>query len=220
MLGAQDLSEQGWQTAHVMAQALVKQETDVNELGKAIAYLRASIGKPESGPRFFKYLGTLVRHGKEIGHSGRTLDYYRSIDEVCNAYLRSEQADPERMLLILGWTSRLMRYYREAGPIGELAGLPTELTRSAEVGVEIESERRAEIRAVTEAQTFELGQQLEAKVTRVKGKQVTYEILETIKLTVKEPKKAGDMTEGQIVTVEVTALKEDGGIKQVKAVSF
>lgn len=219
MLVEQDLSEQGWQTAHVMAQALVKQETDVNELGKAIAYLRASVDKPESGPRFFKYLGTLVRHGKEIGHSGRTLDYYRSIDEVCNAYLKPEQSDPKRMLLILGWTSRLMRYYKEAGPIGELAGLPAELTRSTEAGAEIESERQAEIRAVTEAQTFEIGQQLEAKVTRVKGKQVTYEILETIKLTVREPKKAGDMTEGQTVTVEVTALKEDGSIKQVKAMS-
>jgi ABC-type uncharacterized transport system ATPase subunit len=59
---------------------------------------------------------------------------------------------------------------------------------------------------------------LEATVTAVKGNKVTYEILGTIKLTEKEPKKAKSLSEGQKVKVEILDLKEDGSIKKVKCV--
>ncbi len=41
MLVTENLTEIQWQIAHAIAQTLVKENTDVNELGKAIAYLRA-----------------------------------------------------------------------------------------------------------------------------------------------------------------------------------
>ncbi len=88
--------------AHNLAITLVKENTDVNEFGKAIAYLRSIMNQPQAGTRFFKYLKTLVNNGRQIGHSGKTTDYYRSIERACSQYLQS-QANPHTILKILGW---------------------------------------------------------------------------------------------------------------------
>jgi uncharacterized membrane protein len=61
-----------------------------------------------------------------------------------------------------------------------------------------------------------VGQIVEAKVTAVKGNKVTYEILGTIRLTEKEPKKAQSLSEEQTVKVEILDLKEDGSPKKIK----
>ncbi|MGF2013958.1 hypothetical protein [Nostoc sp. DedVER01b] len=199
---SETLTDVQWEITHAIAQTLVKENTDVNELGKTVAYLRASIHQPDATSRFFKYLKTLVSNGRQIGHSGRTTDYHRSIDKVCSDYLKGVQ-DAYTILQILGWVSRLMRYYKDAGPIGEIQP-PS-----------VESVRQAEIAKVVTTHDFAVGQILEATVTAIKGNKVTYEILGTVKLTEKEPKKAHLFTEGQKVKVEILDLKEDGSIKKV-----
>lgn len=205
MLVTEDLTEFQWQMAHAIAQTLVKADTDVNELGKAIAYLRAHANRENAGAKFFDYLKTLVRNGRLIGHSKRTSEYYENIETVCSQYLKAYQDNAAVMLQILGWASRLMRYYANAGqPIGEI---------TAPV---VESARQAEIAEVISTHDFAIGQILEATVTAVKGNKVTYEILRTIKLTEKEPKKAKFLSQGQTVKVEILDLKEDGSIKKVK----
>ncbi len=205
---AQSLTEVQWQIAHAIAQTLVKENADVNELGKAIAYLRASVDRENAGTKFFDYLKTLVKNGRHIGHSKRTTEYYESMEKACSQYLKAYQNDAFMMLQILGWASRLMRYYQQnAEPIGEI---------TAPV---IESARQAEIAEVISAHNFTVGQILEAKVSAVKGNKVTYEILGTIKLTEKEPKKAQLLSEGQIVKIEILELKEDGSIKKLKCIS-
>jgi hypothetical protein len=203
-LVTESLTEYQWGVAHAIAQTLVKDGTDVNEFGKAIAYLRASVNDPNSGVRFFKYLKTLVSNGRQIGHSKKTSDYYQNIDEACTKYLQSEQTNPQKMLEILGWSARLMRYYREAGPIEEI------------VAPVAESARQAEIAQVMQSEKFEIGQKLEAKVTKINGNKVTYEILGTIKLTEKEPKKAQSLSQYQVVQVEILDIKEDGSLRKVK----
>jgi hypothetical protein len=207
MLMTEDLTELQWQIAHAIAQTLVKEDTDVNELGKAIAYLRAYANRENAGAKFFDYLKTLVRNGRQIGHSKRTSEYYENIENTCSQYLKAYQDDAVTMLQILGWASRLMRYYKSAGPIGEI---------TAPV---VESARQAEIAEMISTHDFAIGQILEATVTAVKGNKVTYEILGTIKLTEKEPKKAKSLSEGQKVKVEILDLKEDGSIKKVKCAS-
>jgi nucleoid DNA-binding protein len=82
----------------------------------------------------------------------------------------------------------------------------------------MESVRQAEIAEVISAHDFAVAQILEATVTAVKGNKVTYEILGTLKLTEKEPKKAKSLSEGQKVKVEILDLKEDGSIKKIKCV--
>ena len=200
------LTENQWEIAHAIAQTLVKEQTDVNELGKAIAYLRNADNQDQAdaNSRFFKYLKTLVANGRQIGHSGKTTDYYRSIDKACSDCLKGFQGDASTLLQILGWASRLMRYYKETGPIGEV------------VTPVVESARQVEIAKAIGSHEFAVGQIVEAKVTAVKGNKVTYEILGTIRLTEKEPKKAQSFSENQVVKVEVLDLKEDGSLRKVK----
>ncbi|TFI54818.1 hypothetical protein BLD44_007395 [Mastigocladus laminosus UU774] len=206
---SESLTEQEWDIAHAIAQTLVKADADVNELGKAIAYLRTVANQPDATSRFFKYLKTLVNNGRQISHSSRTIDYYRSIEKACSDYLKTI-TDAQTILQILGWVSRLMRYYKNAGvPIGEI----TISTPSP-----VESARQLEIAKVVKSQEFQVGQILEAKVTKINGNKVTYEILGTIKLTEKEPKKAQSLSEGQLVKVEIVDIKEDGSIKKIKCV--
>lgn len=200
------LTETQWEIAHAIAKTLVQDNTDVNELGKAIAYLRAHSHGDKAGVRFFDYLKTLLRNGKLIGHSQKTAEYYNNIDKACTKYLKAYQNDGAILLQILGWVSRLMRYYKNSGTIGEI---------TAPV---IESARQAEIAGVISRHNFAVGQVIEATVTAVKGNKVTYQILETIKLTEKEPKKANSLSEKQTVKVEILELKEDGSIKKVKSV--
>ena len=208
-LVTESLTENQWGIAHAIAQTLVKEQTDVNELGKAIAYLRNAVNqdRADANSRFFKYLKTLVANGRQIGHSGKTTDYYRSIDKACSDCLKGFQGDASSLLQILGWAFRLMRYYKEAGPIGEV------------VAPVVESARQVEIAKAIGSHEFAVGQIVEAKVTAVKGNKVTYEILGTIRLTEKEPKKAQSLSESQVVKVEVLDLKEDGSPKKVKCAS-
>ncbi|MBE9037151.1 hypothetical protein [aff. Roholtiella sp. LEGE 12411] len=208
-ISSESLTDAQWEIAHAIAQILVKENTDINELGKTVAYLRASIHQADATSRFFKYLKTLVSNGRQIGHSGRTTDYYRSIDKACSDYLKGVQ-DAYTILQILGWVSRLMRYYKDAGPIGEIPTLSTPT---------FESPRQAEISKVAKSQGFKVDQILEATVTKINGIKVTYQILGAIKLTEKEPKKASLLQEGQTVKVKIVSLKDDGSIKSIKCLN-
>ncbi|MEH2363912.1 hypothetical protein [Nostoc sp.] len=210
MLTTESLTEAESQLAHNLAITLVKEETDVNEVGKVIAYLRSIVEQPDAGRRFFSYLKTLVTNGRQIGHSGRTTGYYRSIERACNQYLQSQQANAQTMLKILGWAMRLMRYYK-VSPIEEMSIFQRPQ-------VEQTSERQAEIAEVINNQKFTVGQIMDATVTAKKGNKVTYEILGKIKLTEKEPKKAEFLSEGQVVRVEVVDIKEDGSIHKIRCI--
>lgn len=209
MLTTETLRENEWQVAHNIAIKLANDRTDVNEIKKVIAYLRTYGNSEEDGSKFFRYLKIMVENGDKIGHSKQTKGFYISIEKACNHYLQSYQSDTSAMLQILGWASRLMRYYKKAGPIGEIAA-PTVST--------VELPRQTKIAEVAQSQAFKIDQILDAKVTKISGNKVTYEILGTIKLTEKEPKKASLLKEGQIVQIKITALKDDGSLKNVKCV--
>lgn len=96
--------------ADKMAREWVKRSTDPNEVSKALTYLR---GHPD-GPAFFRYLRTVQEDGGAVVRSERTLQYYYAIHEVCRRHLRDYQNDPNKMVLILGWAVRLMRYHKVA----------------------------------------------------------------------------------------------------------
>lgn len=209
-----EMTKEYWEIAHAIAQSLVKDGTDVNELGKAIAYLRSIQRHSDASDRFFRYLKTLVSHGKQVSYSGTTLDYYRSLERTCSNHLQ-KSLDASALLLILSWASRLVRYYKST-PIGEWSETGTAPKSAPSRANLVESERQREIKAVVKTQMIEVGQILEAKVTAVKGKDVTYLILETVKLTVKEPRKADSLSVGQTVTVQVTQLRDDNVPKKVK----
>jgi antitoxin YefM len=71
----------------------------------------------------------------------------------------------------------------------------------------------------SDSHDFAVGEILNAKVIGIKGNKVTYEILENVKLTKNEPKKARYLSEGQTVKVKIVNIGEDGTINKVKCVS-
>jgi hypothetical protein len=104
-------------TAHAdsIARALVQRDTDPNEFAKVATYMRTH----RDGAQFFRLLETMVQNGQHLVRSGRTLDYYRNIQDVCRQHLgayrnaKGEQAN--ELAEIMGWAVRLMRYHQGAG---------------------------------------------------------------------------------------------------------
>jgi hypothetical protein len=207
------LTEAQWQTAHKIAIELFKSDTDPNEVSKANSYLRSSVDQPNAIAKFFKYIGTLVSSGNQIGHSRKTVEYYRNIDRTYKDHL-SNQDNPQVMLQILGWVSRLMRYYKTA-PIAELEAKLQERSAIPDV----QAQRLAEMKASVK-QKFAVGNIIEAKVIskKDKGKEVTYEIVGTsIRRNNKEPKKFEELSVDRVVNVEILEI-DDGIPKKFKRV--
>nr|WP_322657135.1 hypothetical protein [Dendronalium sp. ChiSLP03b]MDZ8203462.1 hypothetical protein [Dendronalium sp. ChiSLP03b] len=133
------IADEHLQIAHKIAKFLDKEQKRIEpskegistELSKLITYLDSKIkqnlyvDKKERKPsKFFTYLEQLVEHGKIIGHSNKTINYYESINEVCNQYLRIYQKKPLVIIQILGWSQRLMRYYKTVDNNDEPDTLP------------------------------------------------------------------------------------------------
>jgi len=120
------MKQPSWQLAVMIACELVNRETDVNEVQKAVTYARvhASIPSEQVGEKFFALLETMVRDGRYLVRSGRTLDYYRDLREVCRQHLQDYRtATGERALELvdlLGWVVRFMRYYNTDAGKAEL----------------------------------------------------------------------------------------------------
>lgn len=211
-----DLSPQSWDLAHGIAMTLAKERVDVDELSKCIAYLRSVAHLPDAGSRFFRFTGELVRE-TGLHRSNETPRYYRLIDQTCKKYLQSLQDRPAEMLQILGWAARLARYYKDGGiPIGEIpqgAGNKSQDDRQQQNHQHQQDQAQHQARKAH----FQTGQKLKATITNIKGNEVTFQILDTdTKLTQKEPKRAGSLSVGQEVQVEVLGLKEDGRIRKAK----
>ncbi|MGF1482359.1 MAG: hypothetical protein ACFB4I_23250 [Cyanophyceae cyanobacterium] len=188
MQATSDLTSAQWQIAHVIALKLVKEETDVNELGKTIAYLRSAIDRDLSNAKtqFFNFLSVLVKNGNQIGHSDKTPEYYRNIEKACKTHLRNEEFDVFDVLQILGWAARLMRYYKVAP----------------------KSIQTFKVEQIIEAQVYR---------KHSKGHRVTYSVA-GIPFTEKESKKFDKIPESGTVKVQIRSLKEDGSIKHIKFV--
>jgi hypothetical protein len=205
-----DLTDNQWKTAHAIARQIVQNGANAGELKKAMAYLRTCADAPDGGTRFFKYLGNLVGGGDRIGHSKRTVEYYRGLNEACVKYLQPLQDSPQVMLEILGWAGRLIAYY-QGSPISELMDAPMQ--------IESESAKQAAIRAAAATASFAKGQTVDnVTITAIKGKDVTYQLPGGIKLTQKEPKKAENLSVGALVQVEVIEMRETGVPKKLRLI--
>jgi hypothetical protein len=122
------MQELGWKLADTIALELVNRETDVNEVQKVAAHVRvhAEMHPEQVGQKFFTLLDTMVRDGRFLVRSGRTLDYYRDLREVCHQHLSNFRTiiSAEKgweLAGILGWAARLMRYYNAEEGRKELA---------------------------------------------------------------------------------------------------
>lgn len=116
------ISDEKLELAHIIAQYLFQEQQRIEpgkegisvEISKLITYLNLKI-KQKQPARFFIYLEKLVEHGEIIGHSKKTINYYKSIYEVCESCLTIYTKKPLIIAQILGWSQRLMRYYKTVG---------------------------------------------------------------------------------------------------------
>lgn len=204
-----NLTDRQWQAAHNFAMTLVESQGEIQssskgittELNRAIAYLRACQSKQKPG-QLLNYLTAFIKNGDSVGYSRNNKEYSQCIKDACNEHLK-EYLDSGEILAILGWSCRLMRYYQNGGPIGEISPQ--------------KSAREIEIEAANRSQSFNLGQIIDAKVTNKtdKKKKVTYKIAGAIKLTENNSKGFDKVSEGQAVKVRVVKL-ENGKVKKVK----
>jgi CRISPR-associated protein (TIGR03986 family) len=96
----------------------------------------------------------------------------------------------------------------------EVINIPDNRKRTLVEEDAVESPHKDEINKPK--QNFEIGQILDAKVNKISGVEVTYEMLDGIKRSTNEHKKAKFLQEGQTVQVEIKSLRSDGSIKSIK----
>jgi hypothetical protein len=134
------IPDEHMQLAHKIAQFLVKEQQRIEpdkegisaELSKMITYLNSKI-KQRKPARFFTYLEQLIEYGEIIGHSGSTPVYYESIHTICTQHLKLYDKKPLVLIQILGWSQRLMRFYKTVNPNFEPEISQTEQTKSVAV---------------------------------------------------------------------------------------
>ncbi|AFY33116.1 hypothetical protein [Calothrix sp. PCC 7507] len=200
--------DQMWNTAHDIANKLVQEQEQIeptkdgirSELNKIIAYLRTTISQNHNniGENFFKYLKALVDNSKSLKRSDKTPDYYRSIQKICTQHLTAIQSNPEAMLEVLGWSSRLF-----------IAATLENFGESAQTN------RQMEIQTAAKSQNLQEGDEIEANITKISGNKVTYQLLNIFSKTVKEPKYYTSLQIGQTVIVEINEI-ENGVPKKIR----
>jgi hypothetical protein len=220
------LTEYESQIAHNIARILAEEQINLNrksnsnsdgiktELEKTITYLYAKISQAEGKSKnnvlanLFNYLDRLIKHGKQVGHTGNVPKYYDSILYACEQYFDMKHDDANRVLTILGWSARLIRFYKQKIESGEV--LPP-ITSVVKLPPETKNQT-----ITNQSHKFEIDQILDATIVKISGNKVSYQVGDILIPNEKESKQIKNLQEKQIVQVKVTAIKEDGSIKHVK----
>ena len=105
------MDKKQWSIAHDIAFDLVDWGTDPNELGKVIAFMRRYKGESDAKNRLMSLIQRLANTRNALIRSRQTQRFYRNIQEACETHLH-DVSDTSEILTILGWSLRLMRYYR------------------------------------------------------------------------------------------------------------
>ena len=105
------MDKKQWEVAHDIAFDLVDWGTDPNELGKVIAFIRRHRSESDIKDRLMTLVQRLANTRNALLRSRQTQRFYRNIQEACETHLHDVNETGE-ILTILGWSLRLMRYYR------------------------------------------------------------------------------------------------------------
>ncbi len=105
------MDKKRWSIAHDIASELVDRGTDPNEFGKVVAFMRQYRDNNDAKKRLKLLLERMANSRYSLIRSHQTQRFYRNIQDVCQKHLRNIDETKE-LLLLLGWSMRLMRYYR------------------------------------------------------------------------------------------------------------
>lgn len=104
-------NENLWSIAHDLAYEMHERNVDINEVNKVTAFMRQYHKSDDALDKFKSLLQQLAYSNDAPIQSGRTRDYYKDIQKCCQKHL-DNISDPNELLLILGWSKRLMYYYK------------------------------------------------------------------------------------------------------------
>ena len=105
------MDKKQWTIAHDIAFDLVDWGTDPNELGKVVAFVRRNKQEDKIKDRLKSLVQRLSNTRNALIRSRQTQRFYRNIQDAFEKHLHDIE-DTKELLLILGWSLRLMRYYR------------------------------------------------------------------------------------------------------------
>ena len=105
------MDKKHWSIAHDIAFDLVDWGTDPNELGKVVAFVRRYQNDNEAKNRLLSLVQRMASTQNALIRSHQTQRFYRNIQQACEKHLY-DISNTSEILAILGWSLRLMRYYR------------------------------------------------------------------------------------------------------------
>ncbi|MGI0493505.1 hypothetical protein ACN4EG_17115 [Alkalinema pantanalense CENA528] len=114
------MKKRDWQVVDRLARYWVEQRTDDTEVRRLVSYLRQLIqrGEAMAGYRMFEYVRVLKMNGAAMQRSNQTTVHYEEICEGFEEFLEDYRGEPQRLLEVLGWTGRVMRYYKGGKEVG------------------------------------------------------------------------------------------------------
>lgn len=229
MMSSHRLSERHLHISHAIALEIVLEKTDINELKKAISYLRTISNRQDLGRHFLVYCQTLEEYGDTISHSNKTKQYYQSLLSIFDYYLRQclkqDFNNFEVVCEILCWASGLAKYYRtllpkngreEAAVNNHLRQQLEDYQQAIKKSPSISSTSPPESAPNVIDMELKEGQILDAVATK-KGskKKVTYQCCGDF-FSEREAKNYDKVPLNQPIKVEIKSLKDDGTINHIK----
>ncbi len=106
----EQINDNQWKIAHDLSSALHDSNTDVNEFGKVVAFMRRYQKTDNTIDSFWTLLQRMANSNDAFSRSNATPEYLVNIQESCVKHLK-EINDLDELMLILGWCRRLMYYY-------------------------------------------------------------------------------------------------------------
>lgn len=204
----QQMNEKLWKIAHKLAFDLVDLDTDSNELGKVIAFVRRHQDDTDAKSRLMLLVQRLASSRSAPIRSGRTQKYYENIQQVCEDYLH-DISEPAELLLILGWSRRLMRYYQAEPTFAvEYEFEPSPVNPPA-------PPTPAPPTPKPEPPKVKAGDRVNAKVLKKDGFKVTVQLQTDAReeVTFDGPYYPGQI--GQVKKLRVTAVDSEGKVRKV-----
>ena len=206
------MEEKQWSIAHDIAFDLVDRGTDPNELGKVIAFVRQNKAESDIKDRLTSLVQRLSSTRNALIRSHQTQRFYRNIQESFEEHLHDIE-DTTELLLILGWSLRLMRYYRvepkrateEQRPQERKQEQPEQKPKIIPLPLPEEKPKPKYIEGTT----------LKAKVLKKQVGKVTVELQTDDKQEIAFETGWFRENVGDEVNVKVTSVDDNGNIKKV-----
>ena len=205
------MDKKQWEIAHDIAFDLVDWGTDPNELGKVVAFVRRYQGESDVKNRLMTLVQRLANTRNALIRSHQTQRFYRNIQEACEKHLHNI-SDTGEILTILGWSLRLMRYYRVEPKRA------SEEQRTPQGSHQTQEQRPVKpllLKKEPEKPKVKIGTKVNATILKKEGSKVTVQ-LQTDKneeLVFERPYYPGLV--GAKVKLRVLGINEDGHVTNV-----